>query len=155
MNLAVFLITIIAGPLVFAVWSRWVYRTRNTYKWPVGLADSLGDVLILPAFNGFAFAAGLSFVPERFAFAALGAFIIAAVYYRIARSTPSNWSKTDESYLNAGGWYHLAFLTIQSGIIIYALISHPGLLVLWLALFAFVLTLVYYFAVQLPKRRRT
>jgi hypothetical protein len=154
MNLVAFFLTIIAGPVAFALWSRVVYRNRETYRWPIGFVDSIGDGVVLPAFNGFAFAAGLAFTLERLAFAALGSIFVALVYYRIARSTPPNWSKNDDSRLNAGGWYHLVFLTGQSGLIIYALLTHPTLFVLWLMLFAFALMLIYYFAVQLPRRIR-
>ena len=153
MDIAAFLVTIIIGPVAFVIWSRVVYRKRNTYKWPVGLADSIGDGLFLPAFNGFAFSLGLAFVFERLTLAILSALVISFFYYRIARRTPANWSKTDDSRLNFGGWYHLIFLTVQSGIIIYALLTHPYSLVLWMSLLAFALTLVYFFAVQLPRRR--
>jgi hypothetical protein len=154
MDSAAFLITVLLGSVMFAFWSRWVYRHRETHRWPVGLVDSIGDGLFLPLFNGFAFSAGLVYVPERFAIAAIGAMVITIAYYRIARRTPTNWSKTEDSYLNAGGWYHLVFLAVQSGIIIYALLSHPTFLMLWFTLLGFVLTLIYYFSVQLPRRTR-
>jgi hypothetical protein len=154
MDITAFLITIVLGPVMFAFWSRWVYRHRETCKWPLGLVDSVGDGVFLPLFNGFAFAGGLMYVPERFVIAAIGGVAIALVSYRIARRTPTNWSKTEDSHLNAGGWYHLAFLGVQSGIIIYALMSHPTSLLLWTPLAAFAITLLSYFAFELPCRTR-
>ena len=153
MNLLAFFATILLGPLTFAFWSRWVYRHRKTYKWPVGLVDSLGDGLFLPVFNALAFGFGLPYVPERAALVTLGTLIVALVYYRIARSTPTNWSKTEDSHLNAGGWYHFVFLTVQSGIILYTLLTYPDSAVLWFVILAFIATLIYYFVVQLPRRQ--
>lgn len=148
-----FALTIIFGPLVFAVWSRLIDRQKPVRRWPVGAADSFGDAIILPLFNGFAFGMGL-FISVTYGLISLTiAFIIAIVYYRMSSvSQVVDWSTGSRGRYNAGGWYHFTFLFIETGLIAYALLTHPSSWILWVLLGAFLVALAYFVFVQLPKR---
>ncbi|MFT4308525.1 MAG: hypothetical protein ACMXYM_04100 [Candidatus Woesearchaeota archaeon] len=144
--------TLIIGPLVFFVYSRVLHRNRRTHQWPVGLVDSVGDVGLLPVFNGFAVGLGLAFSEWRLAVALIVATISAAFFYRFSVSSIPNWSKNDDSSMNPGGWYHFVFLYAQVGLAAYALLTHPTSVLLWSTIGLFLFTLFYYWFVQLPKR---
>lgn len=148
-----FALTIIFGPLVFAVWSRLIDRQKTIRRWPVGAADSIGDLLVLPLFNGFAFGMGLSVSVVYGGISLIAAFAIAIIYYRMSSTSQVvDWSTGSRGRYNAGGWYHFTFLFIETGLIAYALLSHPGSWVLWALFGAFLVSLVYFVFVQLPKR---
>lgn len=149
-----FVATLAVGPLVFAFFSRVLYRRRDTYQWPLGLLDGFGDTPLLPTFNGFAIGSGLAFSVWRLLVSFVAAALVSAWFYRASTSSTPNWSKNDESKLNAGGWWHFAFFVAESWFVGYALLEHPGAIALWTLLAAFLATGAYYFWVQLPKQER-
>lgn len=151
-----FVATIAAGPLAFGLFSRVLYRHRVTIHWPVGIADVVGDALLLPTFNGFAVGAGLSFSPWRLtaaiAFAFASAIAFYALFHQPSKRSVVNWAKLDDYRPNAGGWWHLGLLFAEVGFVAYAFLVHPGSIVLWALIVAFLLTCAYDFW-ALPERR--
>lgn len=145
-------ITLLVGPSTFVVWSRIVYRKRDTYHWPLGVLDGFGDTVLLPTFNGFAIGLGLEYSLWRLAVSLVAAGAFSIWFYHMSEHTSPNWSKDENSHLNLGGWWHFLFLIAQSWFVGYALLAHPGALVLWIALTVFMAAGAYYLWVQVPKR---
>jgi len=147
------LLTLALGPAMFSFFSYVVYKREPHKKYPTGITDAVGDVILLPAFNAIVFSSGITFTPAGTVIAAVLALLVTAWFlvYRKDRAEHNDWSRPAKHCFNAGGWYHLAFFAVQSFIIFAGLLSLYANLLIWLPVGGFLLLAIYRFAVQIPK----
>ncbi|MFT4309146.1 MAG: hypothetical protein ACMXYL_01520 [Candidatus Woesearchaeota archaeon] len=123
-------LTLLLGPFMFAFLS----RLSNKYSYPVGVADSLGDGLFLVLFNAYAFSYGLhNAIINNLLLTAIIALIsvsfgVIICYWRKSISEFNDWSRPNKGVFNAGGYYHSVFLTVQSFIVLYAIIYYDSII---------------------------
>jgi hypothetical protein len=118
------LMTLFLGPFMFAYLSA---RYSEKHRYPVGLADSIGDGLFLVLFNAYAFGYGMISYIELMPLLAWSLAFVSILFglgmmiWRRDFSDFNDWSRPKKGYFNPGGYYHSAFLTVQSFIVIFSL----------------------------------
>jgi hypothetical protein len=136
--------TLLLGPAVFYLLSHHRYK-RLKPKFPVGVIDTYGDIIVLPISNAiimhYGILGGLGSNLQRLFIAFVIAYILTRVFviYRKDFAKHDDWSRPERGTFNFGGWYHAAFLFAQAFIVLFAVLHSPGILVLWFPIAAFVL----------------
>lgn len=128
----------------------WVLSQRapeNLPRFPLGLVDGVGDVVFLPAFNGFATYLGFWAQVER-STAAIGgivALVITTVmtYMIVYKQEGNEWSRPEKGKSNMGTWYHALFSLGQSWILVTAFIIFPYEIGLYVLFGGYLLTFLH------------
>jgi len=139
------IVTWIVGPVMYNIFSRVIYKENKESKFPVSQFDFLGDVILLPVFNALAASAGtlfLIFTPalDYFYYSLATAIIITIGFghFRKNLAKHNDWSRPRKGKFNAGGWYHLTYIFLQTYFIAFTLLNFYHMIVLWIPIIGFV-----------------
>lgn len=139
-------LTLFFGPVVFYLWAHKAHRGSKLNKYPVGIIDSLGDIVFLPFFN--CVLAYLGFVRiEDVGMILIGgglAFLVTAafVHWRRDIAIHNDWTRPKKGRFNNAGWYHTAFMIMQAFLVFYGLITYYRSILIWIPIAGYVLTVI-------------
>lgn len=139
------LLTFLLGPFLFFFWSR--RQKPGLKRFPVGIVDGVGDVVLLPAFNAIAVASIVFVIDLRLLVAFVTAYILAKVFllWRKNMAKHDDWTRPKRGSFNVAGWYHWFFLWFQTAFILWSLILSPKNLSLWSIVLLFLLLVFFRF----------
>lgn len=152
LTLASLAATIIIGPLVFYLLSAFYHKHPRELRFPATAKGAIGDIVMLPFFNAraayllvgsvFTFSSTRIVVAIGLALAASAGYIVYRAYLYPKWYGNNTWMDGHSSLFNLLGWYHVWYFVLQSGIILYVLISFPVDTWLWTFLVGYVLTAI-------------
>ena len=127
------LATLIIGPLVFRLFS---LRQPKGQRFPKTAKGLIGDILVLPAFNGLALQIGLieNFPASQLLLISLLVTAVVSIWYyrwRSKRQGARDWLVKDTGGFTQTGWYHFVYFGLQIFLIAVSVLTFPTNFILW------------------------
>lgn len=135
-EVAAILITLLLGPVAFYLLSRKGPKPR----FPVSIYDGIGDIILLPIFNGLAVHYGiLALIPTNYSKLAIAiavGYIIGRVWmiYRKDFAKHNDWCRPKQGRYSLGGWWHQIFLFAQAFLLLISILHLYDRILLWIPL---------------------
>ena len=149
-----FAITILLGPVAYVIIG--ARMPKHLKRFPISVADGIGDTLLWPLFNALAVSYGLLELPLDWSFIVAilvsGLVTVWFTYWRKDVATHDDWSRPSVGRYSVGGWYHTGFFFCQGIIFLWVMINLYAVPLLWAPPAAFALLAAYRVFFHLPRQ---
>src|SRR3989344_638212 len=149
-----FFVTLLFGPIMFFIISRYFYKNKNLIKYPVDVIDFIGYCMFIPFFNALlAYYNVIDFIKQNsgYLWFCLVFAVLLSFFWGIHRkniSLVNDWSRPKLGKFNFGGWYHMIFFFIQTFLGFIVMFYLGDNILIWFAVSGYLFTVIYHYFVE-------